>query len=932
MSFISYADFALPGSALLHWWKHLYIWSFQTGAVNLDGVIRLPGKLPDLVISSLFGHLLSSYFYMLFGLAVAFVSFYLFAKYFLEIRSRLIVVLSAAAFTLNPVYLSNFAKLGVVIGSAALPLSLFLIKRWFQTGKFWYLALLILPLNLSLFHPFTFLVNAGIGFVYFIVLSFRNKRFTKRNRIKYATFVFLAFLLNAYFLLPALQVGTVDKAAIVSDLSYIPITYHSIVEVASTRTIFSALTFDRSAFIDFSLYGFGYAPFYLLGVLGLYILPLAIYLAVSKRLTRRKKLILMVATTGLLVFLLLSTGTFLHVDAFISFLISLPGGWAFRSPLKWQLYLPFFLITIFSLVVAEVRWRRRLLLLLFTASLILANGYLVLQISDKLLEPKSPVYARQLQNLDLNNKRILFLSSNDCNTFANDNPNLFAEINHDLLSQNVQLKRAEYEQIRSINFLDFDYLIACKVPATHIRNSGYEKISDFGFSSLALYRNQHAAKAFSTLPYLFRIQPQADIVDKRDFAVNYLHQGFGFVAGNEPDTRGITNVFELISPRNLRPGEISKKVGTDGQQGTVILRPGRGQIYYKSENSQIQLSATPSKGYQGPIASDHPVPIIGKYKLTWFDPTFTAANILPNPSFEQGLWQSRVGDCDARDDNPKLKMASDETTSTDGKRSLRLEAARHIACTRSSIVSLKDNSPILLSFDYQSPNSMRAGYYVGFEGSDQFYSERLPVPTKDWNQFSRVVRVPKGAKSLFLIFYSYPDLGTGQFAITRYDNIKIVPVPDIGKKVYAVQNENYPNVAPKVDYQLQNPTYKRLRVIGATHPFYLLMNETYHPRWKLVTNKRTGFRFTTPAVGKHVKANGDINAWYIDPAKECTNNPSCFKRPDGSYDIEMVAEFSPQKWFYLGGIISGFTLASCLGYLAFDWRRRRKRKSSERHL
>jgi len=45
---------------------------------------------------------------------------------------------------------------------------------------------------------------------------------------------------------------------------------------------------------------------------------------------------------------------------------------------------------------------------------------------------------------------------------------------------------------------------------------------------------------------------------------------------------------------------------------------------------------------------------------------------------------------------------------------------------------------------------------------------------------------------------------------------------------------------------------------------------------------------------------------------------------NGSYDFEMVVEFWPQRLFYVGLFISGITLLCCVGYLGYDWRKRRK--------
>ena len=76
--------------------------------------------------------------------------------------------------------------------------------------------------------------------------------------------------------------------------------------------------------------------------------------------------------------------------------------------------------------------------------------------------------------------------------------------------------------------------------------------------------------------------------------------------------------------------------------------------------------------------------------------------------------------------------------------------------------------------------------------------------------------------------------------------------------------------------------------------------------------------------GNHLMANGYANSWIIDPEKICAENPIfCTKNPDGTYDMELVVEFWPQRFFYVGLAILGITLLACLGYLGYDWQRRR---------
>lgn len=67
----------------------------------------------------------------------------------------------------------------------------------------------------------------------------------------------------------------------------------------------------------------------------------------------------------------------------------------------------------------------------------------------------------------------------------------------------------------------------------------------------------------------------------------------------------------------------------------------------------------------------------------------------------------------------------------------------------------------------------------------------------------------------------------------------------------------------------------------------------------------------------HYKINDYGNSWLIDADNLCVRANLCHKNPDGSWDMDMVIEFWPQRWFYLGLLISGTTLAGCLGYLGF---------------
>ena len=83
----------------------------------------------------------------------------------------------------------------------------------------------------------------------------------------------------------------------------------------------------------------------------------------------------------------------------------------------------------------------------------------------------------------------------------------------------------------------------------------------------------------------------------------------------------------------------------------------------------------------------------------------------------------------------------------------------------------------------------------------------------------------------------------------------------------------------------------------------------------------------------HLMANGYANSWVIDTDEVCgldsrlrgnDNGARCVRNADGSYDMELIVEFWPQRLFYIGMGISGFTLFSCVFYLGFDYYKRKK--------
>lgn len=333
-----------------------------------------------------------------------------------------------------------------------------------------------------------------------------------------------------------------------------------------------------------------------------------------------------------------------------------------------------------------------------------------------------------------------------------------------------------------------------------------------------------------------------------------------------------------------------------------------------------------------------------QYNFEYRDTNYDYRNLIQNASLENGLWNKKVGDCHNYDDNPIIGMDLADNAS-EGNRSLELQATRHIACTSPHTISVNGGVDYLLEFDYQSDNANQAGFNLGFNDDERTsINEKINIKDNQWQTFTKRFTVPVNATTMNLHIYSYPK-DEKENIITRYDDFKLIELPDLNNRYYLVSESEVKTAKPQsIEFDLINPTKKLVHIKRATKPFYLTMSESYHDKWQVqLNNKKVNgfFKSWVPFVHpdtiadeQHFKYMTFLNGWYVDTEKLCKSSNretknGCIKNSDGSYDIEIVIEFFPQRWFYLGLLISSITLISCLGYLAYDFRKNRRLKKSK---
>lgn len=832
MYFIGNGDFRLPFGFIDFLYDYLFIWSYKTGSINLDGIFRSFGRIPNILVFYFTdNNIVTSYFFIFLSFFISFFAFYFFSREFLGVKDKHnIIILVSLLFSFNPVFLQNSYKLGLNIAVALLLVVLIFIKKFFETQKYKFLFFASFILFLSIIHPFTLIVNAGISFLYFLI-CFINKKNNLSKKI--LVVILLSLSANAYILIPVFTINSFDKSILLNAIESPDGEKNTLLDFVNTRGTVNSFAMVEPVFEEIEPFNDSYKGLYLLSIFLLYFVTFALYFFGEKRKSKVDTIISSFALFFLLLFLIIPTSELFGSKIFLQFLNDLPGGWIFRSALKWQLYIP---VALLMILIIQIKYIKSLkikkiisVFLMFT--FIFSNLYIFKDLYNKLLIPKK-ISTSNLINKDLKEGRLLLVYDSKC--FSKD---IMNKINQIMISKEIQFRRVNKKDFKNSLLYNFNNILTCD----EINNDNFYFKDSYFEDSILLFTKEESRESVYLFDQLF-----------------YL------------------NEINLI--------EHKKKIKN---------------FNFTDEKKSIE----------------------NKSVINLTERLEGNTNLIENNSFENGTWQEKVGNCYKYDDNPILSMSLDEDNKTDGMKSLKLEAKRHHACTSKQVI-LDQDKTYYIKFDYQSPNSDEMVSRIRFDGSSSngIYIRRNII-NKNWHTFHGIFDVPNSINKVDLFVYALSKDGSYS-VVNRYDNFVLnkinIPEEILLEKKYSKE----------IDTKKINPTKRKVTLKNIGEPVFLGLEESYSQYWSLfLDNSKVNGIIDSwwPFVdsdkiskNNHYKLNGLVNAWYINPIDLCNSNEGCKINSDGSYDINIIIEFYPQRFVYLGFLITFITLLGVGGYFLYN--------------
>lgn len=334
-------------------------------------------------------------------------------------------------------------------------------------------------------------------------------------------------------------------------------------------------------------------------------------------------------------------------------------------------------------------------------------------------------------------------------------------------------------------------------------------------------------------------------------------------------------------------------------------------LFKKTEKSSPTLhSENPSE-----IGSVHL--LSGRHSVQFGD-ALNQNNTVVDPTVTSKIWEQNTYDCSVTGD-ATVYTRRDERKGT----FLEIDNKKNGACRSIVVGGLRTNQKYLFSFEYKHVSGSELQACVQLDDRDDCLLPRQTTQLDDWWHRSEMV-YEQGDNSRASIRVNVPGEGiASQNYITNVE-LREAEIPSTVAFAEDVSAPTYS--AHSVEYRRLNPTLYQVILHQASGKVPVVLNEAYHPGWKVYVKRADGeittfsdignfmnslkrvtnkmLRFFGLSVGErlpqlveHQQINGTQNLWYFPATREVR-------------DYELIIEFRPQIFYAIGQLTALVTVGA----------------------
>lgn len=325
------------------------------------------------------------------------------------------------------------------------------------------------------------------------------------------------------------------------------------------------------------------------------------------------------------------------------------------------------------------------------------------------------------------------------------------------------------------------------------------------------------------------------------------------------------------SDENITRANYKINIPKDGEY-EVYLRNDSLADYYQVDTDSLRYMIDSQEIPVSKIVGQNILIALGKLKFKKGNHLLTiktplAINLINNPSFENGVWDSielLSGPLSPREG--QILQASD---AYEGKVSVNILTKQNNTALFTSIQKFKVGDFYHLSFAAKHLKGMPPGAAI-WQNYDKDSSPHWSVnqnqfgspdpitvfstlninPSSQWQQYRLNFTPARNVQAAGLLLFSPGQSGVGlENTENLFDDVRIERI--FNNPVLLKLSEQVDSSAPVVSFQKKSPVKYQVSVRNADKPFFLIFGQSYHPAWKL----------SIPS--EHLVANSYANAWYI---------------------------------------------------------------------